>query len=208
MNLAGKALFSSVFCDRCALNQPYYVVAQEEQMTSLGINAMLVWCTLGSGFARLGLVCLSRNIWNIEIFDVACFFLPCLPNTILWPCIAISYNSLIWAFNVADETIALHAPTFSHYEQNLHFCSIRCSSAFDEGNESKKKGKLVKGSLMEKQKFVPILKLRTLKMHHMKVDMQGDQFFFTIVLIVAWSHDFDDSMIFMSSLTYTIFLMF
>ena len=95
-----------------------------------------------------------------------------------------------------------------NYEQNLHFCSIRCSSAFDEGNESKKKGKLVKGSLMEKQKFVPILKLRTLKMHHMKVDMQGDQFFFTIVLIVAWSHDFDDSMILMSSLTYTIFLMF
>ena len=43
MNLAGKALFSSVFCDRCALNQPYYVVAQKEQMTSLGISAMLVW---------------------------------------------------------------------------------------------------------------------------------------------------------------------
>ena len=50
------------------------------------------------------------------------------------------------------------------------------------------KEKLVKGSLMEKQKFVPILKVRTLKMHHIKMDMQGEQFFFTIVLIVAWSH--------------------
>ena len=38
-----------------------------------------------------------------------------------------------------DETSI--APTFSHYKQNLHFCSIRCSSAFDEDSESKKKGK-------------------------------------------------------------------
>lgn len=168
-----------MFCDRCALNQPYYVVAQEEQMTSLRISAMLVWSVCPEIFEILK-----------YLMYTACFFLPCLPNTILWPCIAISYNSLIWAFNVADET-SIACPYFqSLWTELALLCSIRCSSAFDDGNESKKKRKACKREFNGEAKvFVPILKVRTLKMHHM-VDMQGDQFFFTVVLIVAWSHDF------------------